>query len=154
MYKHAFLEMSSPEEDEELWMTHREQPAMKTILLLQAQNSCPVTHIPIFGLGLCHTAQKDSCYGTSRTQNAPHALPVSWESTTQTQHLWGRWAAAWCELNSSLAAAEGSDTQTPAVLTLHSTYKCINLSLVISNIQHFTTLGLILNKTCTLFTCI
>lgn len=110
---------------------------MKTIFPLQAQSSCQVLHTPVSGLGLCHTGRKEHCYRTSRTQNAPHALPLSWESTVQTQHWWGRWAAAWCELNCSLVTAEGSDKQTPAVLALHSAYKCRNLSLVISSMQYF-----------------
>lgn len=50
------------------------------------------------------------------------------------------------ELNYSSVAAEGSDTQTPAVPILHSTYKCRSLSLFISSIQHLPLLGLFLRQ--------
>lgn len=106
-------------------------------------------------LGWVYATQHRRTAAMEQAGHKMHHMHSLWAGKAQHRHSTCEEGEQLHDVNWTVAwLLEGSDTQTPAVLTLHSTYKCINLSLVISNIQHLTTLGLILNKTCTLFTCI
>lgn len=154
MYKHAFLEMSSPEKDGKITNdTHGSSinSQLWKPSFLSKLRAAAKSHVPQY-LGWVYATQQGRTTTMEQAGHKMHQMISPWAGKAQHRHSSCEEGGQLHDVSCSLVAAEGSDTQTLAVLALHSTYKCRNLSLVISSMQHLPLLGLLLPKNCALFT--
>lgn len=149
MYKHAFLEMSSPEEDGTI-MNDTHGSSINSQLwkpsFLSKLRAAAKSHVPQY-LGWVYATQQGRTTMMERAGHKTHQMNSPWAGEAQYRHSTHEEGKQLHNVSCSLVAAEGSDTQTLAVLALHSAYKCRNLSLVISSTQHLPLLGLFSPKT-------